>query len=120
MRVHDFIVRRLAEKTLLGITGAVFLLALTTTGVFAAEPEKTLTVVYHDYGNNAVIRQWFERAYESFGRKDEFKLNIRPVTSSESDYTILVARSLQSPDTAPDLFCEDTFLLPADVEAGYL
>ena len=33
---------------------------------------------------------------------------------------LTIALALQSDDTAPDIVCEDTFQLPADVAAGYL
>lgn len=79
-----------------------------------------LTITYHDNGNNDVIKEWFESAYETYDNKDSIELDIAPITASEGDYFAKVALALQSEDTAPDIVCEDTFQLPADVAAGYL
>lgn len=88
--------------------------------VFADNEKTVLTIIYDDNGNNEVIREWFEKAYETYDKKDEIELDIAPITASEGDYFAKVALALQSEDTAPDIVCEDTFQLPADVEAGYL
>ncbi|MFV0503359.1 MAG: extracellular solute-binding protein [Lachnospirales bacterium] len=47
-------------------------------------------------------------------------VNISPIQASEGDYFAKIALALQSPDTAPDVVTEDTFMLPSDVKAGYL
>ncbi len=92
-------------------------------GIDAVETEKSvITVTFRDdgRGENSSLWKWLQTAYDSFDRKDSCVLDIAPITVSEGDYFAKVALSLQSEKTAPDLVAEDTFQLPADVEAGYL
>ena len=78
-----------------------------------------ISITYRDSGSE-VLKHWFENAYETYDKKDSIELDIAPITASEGDYFAKVALALQSDDTAPDIVCEDTFQLPADVAAGYL
>jgi len=78
-----------------------------------------ISITYRDSGSE-VLKHWFENAYETYDKKDSIELEIAPITASEGDYFAKVALALQSDDTAPDIVCEDTFQLPADVAAGYL
>jgi multiple sugar transport system substrate-binding protein len=92
-------------------------------GEDATTVEKSvITVTFRDdgRGENSALWQWLQTAYDSFDRKDSCVLDIAPITACEGDYFAKVALSLQSEKTAPDLVAEDTFQLPADVEAGYL
>ncbi len=84
--------------------------------------KKVITVTFRDdgRGENSALWRWLQTAYDSFDMKDSCVLDIAPITASEGDYFAKVALSLQSEKTAPDLVAEDTFQLPADVEAGYL
>ncbi len=92
-------------------------------GVVTTTAEKSvITVTFRDDGSgeNSALWRWLQTAYESFEKKDSCVLDIAPITASEGDYFAKVALSLQQEKTAPDLVAEDTFQLPADVEAGYL
>ncbi|MDF2905119.1 MAG: transporter substrate-binding protein [Herbinix sp.] len=86
------------------------------------ENKSVITVTFRDdgRGEDSSLWQWLQMAYDTFDKKDSCELNIAPITASEGDYFAKVALSLQSEKTAPDLVAEDTFQLPADVEAGYL
>lgn len=88
----------------------------------AAAEKSIITVTFRDdgLGENSSLWKWLQTAYDSFDKKDSCQLNIAPITASEGDYFAKIALSLQSEKTAPDLVAEDTFHLPADVEAGYL
>jgi multiple sugar transport system substrate-binding protein len=87
-----------------------------------AAEKSIITVTFRDdgRGENSALWRWLQTAYDSFDKKDSCVLDIAPITASEGDYFAKVALSLQSEKTAPDLVAEDTFQLPADVEAGYL
>lgn len=91
-------------------------------GDAATSGEKTvISITWRDAGNAVdPLKNWFMEAYETYDKKDSIELNLSPITASEGDYFAKVALSLQSEDTAPDIVCEDTFQLPADVAAGYL
>ncbi len=96
---------------------------LTDTEEYTSVAKKSIiTVTFRDdgRGEESSLWKWLQTAYNSFDHKDRCELNIAPITASEGDYFAKVALSLQSDKTAPDLVAEDTFQLPADVEAGYL
>ena len=84
-----------------------------------SQDKPVITMTYRDSGSPEYIN-WFEAAYESYDKKDEFELNIQPIIASEGDYFAKVALALQSKDTAPNIVAEDTFQLASDVAAGYL
>ncbi|MFT4006440.1 MAG: extracellular solute-binding protein [Lacrimispora sp.] len=90
----------------------------TSTGAGA---KTKISITFRDGGGDInALKDWFEDAYETYDKKDSIELDIAPITASEGDYFAKVALALQSPDTAPDIVCEDTFQLPSDVAAGYL
>ncbi len=47
-------------------------------------------------------------------------VELEPIVADEGDYATKLALMQQSPDTAPDVFYEDTFKVRSDVDAGYL
>jgi multiple sugar transport system substrate-binding protein len=84
--------------------------------------KKTLTVTFKDdgQGENHPWYVWIKNTYENWELKDQYDLNIAPITGSESDYYTKVALQLADANTCPDVVFEDTFQLPSDVSAGYL
>lgn len=84
--------------------------------------KKTITFTFRDdgIGEEGALWKWIQEGYDSWELKDTVNLDIAPITASEGDYFAKIALNLQSPDTCPDLVCEDTFQLPNDVSAGYL
>jgi multiple sugar transport system substrate-binding protein len=47
-------------------------------------------------------------------------VELEPIQANDDDYGTKLALAQRSPETAPDVFYEDTFKVRADVEAGYL
>lgn len=88
----------------------------------SASGKTKLSITFRDDGVGAEgsLWKWFQDAYASYPKKDEIELDIAPITASEGDYFAKIALSLQSPTTAPDIVCQDTFQLPSDASAGYL
>jgi multiple sugar transport system substrate-binding protein len=93
-----------------------------TVGDVTPVDKSVITVTFRDdgRGEDSSLWIWLQTAYDSFAKKDSCVLEIAPITACEGDYFSRIALSLQSDKTAPDLVAEDTFQLPADVEAGYL
>ncbi len=60
------------------------------------------------------VKAEFEAAHEGV------TVELLPVAGTDSDYTTKLALSHRSPETAPDVFYEDTMALRADVDAGFL
>lgn len=60
----------------------------------------------------------FEREFEN--ENPDIDIVLSPIIASEGDYFSKIALALQSPETAPDIVSEDTFMLSADANAGYL
>jgi len=52
--------------------------------------------------------------------QDQITISAEPITASEGDYFSSVALSMQSADTAPNIVSQDTFMINADANAGYL
>jgi len=48
------------------------------------------------------------------------KVEIVPIVASENDYYTKLQLMMRSPNTAPDIVYEDTFLINSDITAGYL
>lgn len=92
------------------------------TGNTQSSGKKTITFTFRDdgIGEDGALWKWIQEGYDSWELKDTVNLDIAPITASEGDYFAKIALNLQSPDTCPDLVCEDTFQLPNDVSAGYL
>lgn len=82
----------------------------------------TITYTFRDdgRGENQLLWQWIQSAYDSWEMKDQVDLNIAPITASEGDYFTKIALQLSDESTCPDLVTEDTFQLPNDASAGYL
>lgn len=83
--------------------------------------EATIKVMYQRTEGVQTIGALFEKAKEQYEADNEnVTIELQAIEANENDYATQVALSLQSPDTAPDIFYEDTFRVRADVAAGYL
>ena len=83
---------------------------------------QTITITYKDNGEGE-NQQWyvlFQEAYDNWDKKDQYELNIAPISGAEGDYYTKVALQLSDPSNCPDIVLEDTFQLSSDVAAGYL
>ena len=84
--------------------------------------KQTITITYKDNGEGEE-QQWyilFKEAYDNWDKKDQYDINIAPISGAEGDYYTKVALQLSDPSNCPDIVLEDTFQLASDVAAGYL
>lgn len=87
----------------------------------SADGDVTISVMYMSTEGVQTIGNLFEAAKEQYeAENDGVTIDLQPVEASEDDYATQLALSHQSPETAPDVFYEDTFRVRADVAAGYL
>ncbi|MHA7274625.1 extracellular solute-binding protein [Arthrobacter sp. TMT4-20] len=81
----------------------------------------SLRIVYQKTGDASPLDALMQKVKTDFeAANDGVTVNLEPVEGTDEDYTTRLALSQRSPDTAPDVFYEDTFRLRSDVEAGYL
>lgn len=80
-----------------------------------------LEVSWRGTGDTDMVRDYLQEFSESFEEEqDELEIVLAPITASEGDYFARVALSMQSPDTAPEIVSQDTFMVSSDANAGYL
>ncbi|WP_277630641.1 extracellular solute-binding protein [Atopococcus tabaci] len=60
----------------------------------------------------------FEPAFEE--ENPDIDLVLTPITGGEGDYFTKLNLSMQSPETAPDIVSQDSYVLNSDANAGYL
>lgn len=83
--------------------------------------DDTLRVIYQKSGEGSPLDTLMQTTKEQFEAANEgVTVELEPVEGTDEDYNTRLALSQRSPDTAPDIFYEDTFRLRSDVEAGYL
>ncbi|MFJ6280470.1 extracellular solute-binding protein [Arthrobacter subterraneus] len=81
----------------------------------------TLRIIYQKAGDASPLDTLMQTTKEQFEAANEgVTVELEPVEGTDEDYNTRLALSQRSPDTAPDVFYEDTFRLRSDVEAGYL
>ncbi|MBT2501851.1 extracellular solute-binding protein [Curtobacterium sp. ISL-83] len=81
----------------------------------------TIKIAYQKFGSfqqldaqMKVVKKEYEQAHP--GKK----VQLVPIQAQENDYYTKLALMNKAPATAPDVMYEDTFLVKADAEAGYL
>lgn len=80
-----------------------------------------ISITWRGTGESDNIRRYleeFEKKYES--ENPNIDIVLSPIIASEGDYFSKIALALKSPSTAPNIVSEDTFMLSADANAGYL
>ncbi|AXI10310.1 ABC transporter substrate-binding protein [Oceanobacillus zhaokaii] len=80
-----------------------------------------IKITWRGLGEQDNIKRYlegFEADFES--ENEDIDIVLSPITASEGDYFSKVALTMQSAETAPDIVSEDTFMLSADANAGYL
>ncbi|WP_028280138.1 extracellular solute-binding protein [Arthrobacter sp. H5] len=81
----------------------------------------TLRIIYQKAGDVSPLDTLMQTTKEQFEAANEgVTVELEPVEGTDEDYNTRLALSQRSPDTAPDVFYEDTFRLRSDVDAGYL
>ncbi|MCQ1953731.1 extracellular solute-binding protein [Arthrobacter sp. zg-Y238] len=106
------------KKTFIALT--VVGLALTgCSGDSSGEDSQTLLIAYKKA--DPVLESLMEDTKEQFEAANEgITVELSPIEGNDDDYATKLALSQRSPDTAPDVFVEDSFKLRADVDAGYV
>lgn len=81
----------------------------------------TVTITYRDdgAGENGAFYKWIKETADAYPNKN-VEIKPTPIQASEGDYFAKIALALKSPDTAPDIVTEDTFILNSDASAGFL
>lgn len=80
-----------------------------------------IKITWRGLGEQDNVRRYLEGFEADFESKNEdIDIVLSPITASEGDYFSKVALTMQSEETAPDIVSEDTFMLSADANAGYL
>ncbi|MGP9537029.1 extracellular solute-binding protein [Brachybacterium sp. AOP43-C2-M15] len=81
----------------------------------------TLRIAFQQFGSGTLMEQWIQRTAEAYTADfPERSIELVPIVASENDYFTKNELLMSSPRTSPDLVYEDTFILLADVAAGYL
>ncbi|MFZ3454843.1 extracellular solute-binding protein [Arthrobacter sp. 7Tela_A1] len=109
---------RSITKTLVG-AAAIGLVLSGCAGDSSDGEGQTLRVAYKKA--DPVLEALMQNTKEQFeSENDGITVELTPIEGNDEDYATKLALSQRSPDTAPDVFVEDSFKLRADVDAGYV
>lgn len=109
----------------LALIGIASVAALTLSACGSGSSDKDsgekVTVMYQRTEGITTLDDLFKKAKAEYEADNpDVTIDLQPVEAAEDDYVTQLALSLQSPETAPDIFYQDTFRVRSDVEAGYL
>lgn len=105
---------------LLGVVGLLASAACSTTQP-QANDKQTIKIVYQKTDSFTALDKVFKDAKQEFEAANAgVTVNLQPIQANDDDYGTKLALTQRSPDTAPDVFYEDTFKVRSDVDAGYL
>ncbi|MBB6403228.1 extracellular solute-binding protein [Arthrobacter sp. AZCC_0090] len=113
--------RRLARigAALLGVVGLLASAACSTPS--QANDKRTIKIVYQKTDSFTALDKVFTDAKREFEAANAgVTVDLQPIQANDDDYGTKLALAQRSPDTAPDVFYEDTFKVRSDVDAGYL
>ncbi|WP_354513162.1 extracellular solute-binding protein [Paenarthrobacter sp. 4246] len=86
-----------------------------------AAGNKTLKIVYQKTDAFTALDAVMQDAKKEFEAANSgVAVELQPIQANDDDYGTKLALAQRSPDTAPDVFYEDTFKVRSDVDAGYL
>lgn len=79
-------------------------------------------IVWRNSGEHDKLNKFLTEEFIPNFEKENPDIKVIPasITASEGDYFSKVVLSMQSESTAPDIVAEDSFMLNADANAGYL
>lgn len=88
----------------------------------ASTGKTTVTVVYQQFGPPPYYdQQWWNNVQKQLDAShSNIQLKLEPIIADEGNYYTKLDLMLRSPNTAPDLVREDSFLIGSDATAGYL
>lgn len=105
---------------LLGVVGLLASAACSTTQP-QANDKQTIKIVYQKTDSFTALDKVFKDAKQEFEAANAgVTVDLQPIQANDDDYGTKLALTQRSPDTAPDVFYEDTFKVRSDVDAGYL
>ncbi|MEV8147426.1 extracellular solute-binding protein [Arthrobacter sp. NPDC080073] len=104
---------------LLGVVG------LLASAACSAQPQavskQAIKIVYQKTDSFTALDKVFQDAKQEFEAANAgVTVDLEPIQANDDDYGTKLALAQRSPDTAPDVFYEDTFKVRSDVDAGYL
>jgi len=109
------------RATLAFATVAVATVALVGCSADSGGDDQTIKVVYQKTDAFVALDDLFKKVKPEFEKANPgITVSLEPIVADEADYGTKLALMQQSPDTAPDVFYEDTFKVRSDVDAGYL
>ena len=101
---------------------ALLVTPLAACGGSASNGKTTVTVVYQQFGPPPYFdQQWWNNVQKQLdATHSNIQLKLEPIIADEGDYYTKLDLMLRSPNTAPDIVREDSFLIGSDATAGYL
>ncbi|WP_246018578.1 extracellular solute-binding protein [Arthrobacter crusticola] len=114
------------RKSVLWAAPAIPFLVLAASGCAPAGNDteggdKSITVAYQTTATYTQVDKLMKKAKEDFEEANPGStVELEPIQAEENDYATKLALMQRSPDTAPDVFYEDSFRVRPDAEAGYL
>ncbi|WP_367124096.1 extracellular solute-binding protein [Streptomyces phytohabitans] len=97
--------------------------ALTGCSIGPDDDPNTVEIAFpKDIDNNVTVRDdYLEFVAKQFEEENPGKkVKLVPIQAPQNDYYTKIQVMMRSPNTAPDLVYEDTFLLQSDIESDYL
>ncbi|MET3566076.1 multiple sugar transport system substrate-binding protein [Leifsonia sp. 563] len=80
----------------------------------------TIKVAFQDFGSD-IMANFMTKAKADFEKANPGKkITLVPIKAAENDYYTKLSLMNRAATTAPDVMSEDTFLIRADAQAGYL
>jgi multiple sugar transport system substrate-binding protein len=82
---------------------------------------KTIKVAYQKFGNFVQMDQHMKKVKAEYEKAHPgYTVKLEPIQADENSYYTKLNLMSRSDSTAPDVLYEDTFLVNADINAGYL
>lgn len=109
-------------KSLISGVAAAAILAVPAcaAGTDGAE-DRVLKIAYQKTDSFAAVDNMLTAAKKDFEAANPgVTVEMQPIMANDEDYGTKLALALRSPETAPDVFYEDSFRVRADAAAGYL
>jgi len=112
--------RRIASAVVLALTALGTLSACSSSGGSGGD-SKTIKVAYQKFGAFVQMDQHMRKVKQEYEHAHPgFKVRLLPIQADENSYYTKLNLMSRSASTAPDVLYEDTFLVNADISAGYL
>ena len=82
---------------------------------------KTVTIAYQKFGAFIQLDAQLQKVKSQYeAAHPGYTVKLLPIEASENDYYTKLSLMNRSPNTAPDVMYEDTFLVNTDIQAGFL